>query len=341
MVYTSPTKVACIVTWDKQGIPRPDIARNIGIHRTTVARIIARFEKSADFYHVNPKTGRPRKFEERDARVAARMLAQGEAKHVTQVQKEHFPDVDAQTIRRRLKESGLVCRVRKTKPYISKANKEKRRLWALAHTNWTVEDWKAVIKSDESKFLLFKSDGRQYAWFRPGQAYDDRFVKKTIKHGGGSVMVWGCISAKGMGRLHRIDGIMRAQEYVEILEDSFLGSLKDLGYRRTGNSGVIFQQDNDPKHKSRLAMSWFKRHRVKLLDWPPSSPDMNIIEHVWDQLDALIRARNPLPCNKEEMWAALQEEWENFPQEKLDALYESMPRRVAALVKARGGHTKY
>jgi uncharacterized protein YerC len=57
-------KVARIVTWDKQGIPHQDIANDIGIHRTTIARILACFEKSADFYHVNPKTGRPRKFEE-------------------------------------------------------------------------------------------------------------------------------------------------------------------------------------------------------------------------------------------------------------------------------------
>jgi len=82
-------------------------------------------------------------------------------------------------------------------------------------------------------------------------------------------------------------------------------------------------------------------HHVKLLDWAPSSPDMSIIEHMWDQLDALIRAHDPLPRNQEEMWAALQEEWDNFPQDKLDKLYESMPRRVAVLVKAQGGHTKY
>jgi hypothetical protein len=91
------------------------------------------------------------------------MLARGEAKNVTEVQKEMFPDVSAQVIHHRLKESGLVCRVRKAKPFISLANKEKRRLWALAHASWTVEDWKDVIFSDESKFLLFKSDGCQWA----------------------------------------------------------------------------------------------------------------------------------------------------------------------------------
>jgi len=68
---------------------------------------------------------------------------------------------------------------------------------------------------------------------------------------------------------------------------------------------------------------------------------MSIIKHVWDQLDALVHARNTLPTNKEELWITLQEEWENFPHKALDTLYESMPRRVAALVKAQGGATKY
>jgi hypothetical protein len=211
----------------------------------------------------------------------------------------------------------------------------------MQHIGWTVEDWKRVVFSDESKFMLFKSDGRQYCYIKPGQALDDRFIKKMIKHGGGNLMVWGCIMGRGMGRLHRIEGIMCGPDYVAILDKEYLGTLKDLKLRRTGKEGVIFQQDNDPKHRSKVAEEWFRNKNVKRLSWPPSSPDMSIIEHVWDQLDALVRARNPLPRNKEELWAALQEEWANFPRAALDKLFESMPRRVAALLKARGGHTKY
>ena len=80
---------------------------------------------------------------------------------------------------------------------------------------------------------------------------------------------------------------------------------------------------------------------VKHLPWAPSSPNMNIIEHVWDQLDALVCACSLLPCNKEELWVALQEKWSNFPSAMLSKLYESMPRCVATLLKARGGYTKY
>ena len=318
-----------------------EIAQRIGIHHTTVAHILKRFEKSEDPYYVNPKTGRPHKMDIREIRVAARMLAKTEAANATEVVKKAFPEVSRHTLSQRLKEYGLVCHVRKSQPYISPANREKRRLWALAHVSWTIEDWKRVGFTDKSKFLLFKSDGRQYAWFQPGQALDDRFVKKTIKHGAGNLMVWGMITAKGMGRLHRIDGIMCGPDYVEILDKQFLGTLKDLKIRRSGKEGLIFQQDNDPKHISKVAQEWFRIKNVKKLSWPPSSLDMNIIEHVWDQLDALVRARNPLPTNKEQLWVALQEEWENFPRKALETLYESMLRRVAALLKARGGSTKY
>jgi transposase len=341
MVYTSPSKVSCIVDHRRLGQSQEEIANSIGIHRTTVTRILKRFKQSGDVYHVNPKTGRPRKMEIRECRVAARMLSRVEAANATEVQKKAFPNVSARTVQRRLKEQGLLCRVRRSKPYISPTNKEKRRLWAMQHIRWTVEDWRRVIFSDESKFMLFKSDGRQYCWIKPGQALDPRFTKKTIKHGAGSLMVWGCVTGQGMGRIHRIEGIMCGPDYVEILNKSYLGTLKDLKLRQTGTSGVIFQQDNDPKHRSKVAEAWFQAKRVKRLPWPPSSPDMNIIEHVWDQLDALVRARNPLPRNKEELWVALQEEWANFPQAALDKLFESMPRRVAALLKARGGHTKY
>ena len=83
-----------------------------------------------------------------------------------------------------------------------------------------------------------------------------------------------------MGRLHRIEGIMCGPDYVEILDKDYLSTLKDLKLRQTGKEGVIFQQDNDPKHHSKVAEEWFRKKNVKCLLWPPSSPNMNIIEHV-------------------------------------------------------------
>jgi hypothetical protein len=147
-------------------------------------------------------------------RCAARMLARGEAANAAEVQKKGFSEVSVRTIECHLKEQGLVCHVWRTKPFLSKIYREKRRAWAKEHINWTVDDWKRVIFLDKSKFMLFKSDGHQYCWIKPRQALDDRFVKKSIKHGAGNIMVWGCITGRGMGRLHRIEGIMRGPDYV-------------------------------------------------------------------------------------------------------------------------------
>jgi hypothetical protein len=85
----------------------------------------------------------------RESQIAAQMLAKVEAANATEVQKRAFSEVCARTIRRCLKEQGL--------------------LWAMQHVEWTVDDWKRVIFSDESNFMLFKSGCHQYCYIKPGQ----------------------------------------------------------------------------------------------------------------------------------------------------------------------------
>ena len=178
--------------------------------------------------------------------------------------------------------------------------------WAKAHKHWTVENWRSVIFSDESKFNLFGSDGRRWCWRKPGEEFDERYVRKEVKHGGGNVMVWACITANGLGRIVRIEGTMDGPLYTQILNEDLIGTLNDLEINK---KDIYFQQDNDPKHTSKVAQGWFKKKRLDVLDWAPSSPDMNIIEHVWDYLDRRVRTRSPLPRNCDDLWMALQEEW--------------------------------
>jgi hypothetical protein len=131
---------------------------------------------------------------------------------------------------------------------------------------------------------------------------------------------------------------MNATQYCNILDQSLLGTLQDY---KTDTSQILYQQDGDPKHTSKLARAWFKDHNIELAAHPAQSPDMNPIEHAWDHVDRQIRARYPRPANIEELWEALQEEWAKLDVEYIRKLYESMPRRVAAVVEAKGGHTKY
>jgi transposase len=338
MVYASPTKRAMVVTLKREKKTNTQIAEKTGLSRSTIIRTYNEFKNRMDFYTQKPKSGRPCKMTEPDARVAARMLASTKARDAIDVQKKHFPQFSAQTIRRHLREKGLEAHVRRSFPLLTERHKKRRREWAAAHRDWEVEDWEFVHFSDESKYNLIGSDGRTWCWRRSNEAYDARFSKKIVKHGGGNVMVWGVITPEGVGRLHRVVGRMDAQQYIEILNRSYLGTLKDRGIKK---KNVYFQQDNDPKHTSLAAKHWFSTKRIDVLPWPACSPDMNIIEHVWDHLDRLVRAREVLPRNPDELWAALEEEWYGISPAFIAKLYDSMPRRVEALRKAKGSHTRY
>ena len=195
-----------------------------------------------------------------------------------------------------------------------------------------------MIFSDESKFNLIGSDGRQWCWREPGKGCDSKFTKKTVKHGGGSVMVWVCLTPHGVGQLQRIHSIMDRFVYCNILSQSLLGTLDKLDLNR---SSLYFQQDGDRKHTAAYTMGWLEDQGFDVLGWCPNSPDMNIIENLWDHLDRMVRSRDPLPRNLDELWEALKEEWANIDQGYIDSLYASLPNRVRELLKANGGETHY
>jgi hypothetical protein len=165
------------------------------------------------------KSGHPCKFTTHDVCIAARMLASTRAHDVTDLQRQHFPNLHADMIQKRLTKCGLKAYIRHTKPFLSDVHKKQWLEWAESHAHWTVADWKSVIFSDESKFNLFRSDGRRWCWRKPGEEFDKRYVRKEVKHGGGNVMVWGCVTTIGMGHIVKINGNMDGPLYTEILKD--------------------------------------------------------------------------------------------------------------------------
>ena len=175
-------------------------------------------------------------------------------------------------------------------------------------------------------------------WKQGGQPILDREVEGTVKFGGKNIMVWGCMGWNGVGRMCEVVGRMNAEQFVDILEGNLLPSIEESGIP---DGQAIFQQDNDPKHTSKLASKWFQDNDIELLDWPAQSPDLNPIEHLWGHLKHQLNTWDTPPKGVWELWERAAEVWKGIEPEVCQRLIESMPRRLEAVIKAKGGHTKY
>src|SRR5262249_50686011 len=157
------------------------------------------------------------------------------------------------------------------KPKLSAKNIKARFDFARHHRHWTVEDWKRVIWSGETKINRFCSDGRSWCWARDGKSRRPRHVKQTVKRGGGSLMICGCMTAHGPGFIGKIEGTMDRHLYKKILEEDLYKTIEEYEMDATR---VIFQHDNDPKHKAKSVQEWLSEQPFEVLEWPPQSPDL-------------------------------------------------------------------
>lgn len=161
-------------------------------------------------------------------------------------------------------------------------------------------------------------------------------MKETVKFPT-KVMVWGMFTAQGVGRLHVCEGTVNAIKYIDILERKALPQLREW----FGDGDFHFQQDSAPCHTAKVVKAYLLRKRVPLLDWPGNSPDLNPIENLW----AIVKSR--MECQtfttKQALIEGIIKVWhhECNQGDSLKNLVESMPRRLAQVIYARGGHTFY
>ncbi len=184
-----------------------------------------------------------------------------------------------------------------------------------------VSKWKSVLWSDEPKFdILVGNHGRRVLRAKEKgdlPAYYQRSVQKPA-----SLMVWGCISAYGMGSLHVLEGTMNAERNIKVLEQHMFPSRRCLFQGRP----CVFQQDNAKPHTAAITTAWFRSRRVRVLNWPACSPDLSPIENIWWIIKWKIRQRRPRTLQQLETY--IRQEWDQIPKPKLQKLITSMPRRL-------------
>ncbi|UYV64699.1 hypothetical protein LAZ67_3001700 [Cordylochernes scorpioides] len=239
--------------------------------------------------------------------------------------------ISTRTISRRLVANGLhSCRPLRRLP-LTPPNRRQRLEWCRARSTWMTE-WHRVVFSDESRFCLSSDSRRVRVWRRRGERSNPAAIveRPTVRQRG--IMVWGAIAYDSRLPLLRIQGTMTAQRYVDdVLRPVTLPYLQ-------GVPNALYQQDNARPHTARISQQALQD--VQMLPWPPYSPDLSPIEHVWDIIGRRLHAL-PQPRSEDELWQMVEREWRAIPQDAIRTLSDSLPRRVAACIAVRGGPTCY
>lgn len=326
-----------IVDHYKAGSGYKKIAKELSIHISTARKVIAKWKVLKTTSNV-PRSGRPRKISEKTARILVREAKRNPRVTSRQLQVELAESgvhVHTSTISRHLTTAGLSARTPRKKPLLTRKHREARLKYAKTNIEKPQDFWNNVLWTDETKIELFGHMDSRYVWRTPNTAYEEKNLVATVKHGGGSIFLWGCFAASGTGRLENIDGIMNSQLYQEILGRNVAPSVKQLKLKRSW----VFQQDNDPKHTSKSTKSWMEKKKYKLLDWPSQSPDLNPIEMLWGDLKRRVHTRRPK--NLDQLRKYCQEEWKKIPVERCKRLVEGYKRRLKAVIAVKGAQTKY
>ncbi|KAI3407895.1 hypothetical protein GPALN_016368 [Globodera pallida] len=258
----TPKKID-IVEAKKNGQTDRAVSAQFGVSHRAVSNIYKRY-RAGDDLHRKPRSGRPKKLSIREERIALREIQLDPTKSATDlvncVATKFDKCISTRTGRRLLNSAQLFAHRPAYKPLLSKKNRLARLDFARSYVNHTPQQWSTVLFSDEAPFHLYNSAVRRFIRRPPQTRYHKRYIVPTVKFGGGTVMVWGCMSRDGLGPLVRIHGTMDRFQYRDIMQAHMLPHLRDKM-----PPDVVFQQDNDPKHTSGLMMGTKKTFDSRLV----------------------------------------------------------------------------
>lgn len=333
----------------EEGRNKAQIARDLKIPESTVRSTLC-LDPQRNEGKTKSRSGAPPRYSQRTLRNVL-LYTRKNPKCSYQDIRDHFrSEISNDTIRRLHEKHGIHHWRCKKRPYLTPEVAKMRYDWCKAREHWTWRDFCKTIWSDECSAERGAGGAQEWAFTTPAQKWQKEMVQTYKKGKDISVMVWAAIWWWN-GKVHKSDLVIlerdweskkhgyTAKSYIDVLEDQL---------HRIWEPGMVFMQDNAPIHTAYVTKKWFEDNAIPLLDWPPYSPDLNPIEHIWWHLKAMVKKMFP-DLEKlgkgEEALAALERAliiaWDEVDETIIESCLKSLCRRRDAVIAAKGWHTKY
>lgn len=325
-----------IILLHSEGYDIKEISEKFEIPRGTIWSIINKYEKHNRIDNFQ-RCGRPKKITKREKnRVKFNLKKEKKLslrERSRKLEKEDKIKISYSSVRRISNEFGIYAHVSRRKPIITKIQRKKRMEFSKKFLDWSKEDWSKILWSDETKINFLTSDGKLFYWDEEGSELNPENLNMGLKHGP-SISIWACMSSQGVGEIFFIEKNLDSIQLIRI----YRKMLKKNGQNLIGDD-FIFQQDNDPKHTSKIAQDWLAEKQIPVLNWPPNSPDLSPIENLFSILKSELKK---IPFDDlEKAKEKIKEIWDNISEEICKKSVDSMEERIEACFNAKGSHTKF
>jgi transposase len=293
-----------------------------------------------------PRSGRPAKLTDRHKRqIVFHITRNHESRRlsVMSIIRNLQLDVHPDTLKFALKDLGYNHRIARRRPFLKKLDRKRRLQFAKRHAHFTVEDWKAFIWTDEMSVKIgMERTTQDWVWRKAEEEFHPDCINYKKRETGTGMMFWGAFrwGRMGPGVFFQLEDGQKVNS--TIYRDQILtGPLQEFWEESFGDlKEPIVMEDNAPVHK-KVCIPVRQELGMRCHQHPPNSPDLNPIENIWAHIKHRIAKEYRHITSVKTMKQIVIRIWEEFEDHRWDHLVESMPARIQAVIKARGGSTSY